>query len=342
MLETFGLDPVQEAIYLTLLDRMSATRAQVRRWHATIPPAQVDDALRVLQDRGLVDRKPRARFVAAPPNVALLGWLRQHASALEDAQLAIGALTSRYHAVPRRLDPFDLIEVARGNRARDLVEGARRNVRHQIRGFEHPPYRSAIRGMDPTEREHLARGIRYRLIYDRAAIDARENLDDLRDAIAAGEESRVVGELPSRLILVDDQLAFLPLQHGLPIAESLLIVRPSALLTALSAFFEVVWEKALPLSVGLVPEAGQAGAPFDDSLTVVADLLAAGLTDKAIARQLSISVRTVERHVRRVIAALGAKTRYQAGFLAASRAKPSAEGTPSKGSRGGAEEPLSF
>jgi DNA-binding NarL/FixJ family response regulator len=43
-------------------------------------------------------------------------------------------------------------------------------------------------------------------------------------------------------------------------------------------------------------------------------LLADGATDEAIARQLSISVRTVQREVRQVLDQVGARTRFQAGL----------------------------
>jgi DNA-binding NarL/FixJ family response regulator len=46
----------------------------------------------------------------------------------------------------------------------------------------------------------------------------------------------------------------------------------------------------------------------------VLQLLAAGATDEAIARRLSISVRTVQREVRQVLDLVGARTRFQAGL----------------------------
>jgi DNA-binding NarL/FixJ family response regulator len=45
-------------------------------------------------------------------------------------------------------------------------------------------------------------------------------------------------------------------------------------------------------------------------------LLAAGLKDEAIARQLGISLRTVHRRTSELSLALGARARFQAGVLA--------------------------
>lgn len=48
-------------------------------------------------------------------------------------------------------------------------------------------------------------------------------------------------------------------------------------------------------------------------------MLAAGLTDKAIARQLDISMRTAHTRVQQLMALLEADTRFQAGMQAKAR-----------------------
>ena len=56
-----------------------------------------------------------------------------------------------------------------------------------------------------------------------------------------------------------------------------------------------------------------------DQRRMLLGLLAAGLTDEAIGRQLGWHPRTVQRHVRRLMTELGAQTRFQAGLQAARR-----------------------
>ena len=48
-------------------------------------------------------------------------------------------------------------------------------------------------------------------------------------------------------------------------------------------------------------------------------LLAAGLQDVTVARQLGIATRTVERRMQTLMRELSATTRFQAGWLAAQR-----------------------
>jgi len=66
------------------------------------------------------------------------------------------------------------------------------------------------------------------------------------------------------------------------------------------------------------PKARPAGTP-DESTRALLALLAAGLTDEAIARSLGISLRTVQRRIHDLMETLGATTRFQAGMAARER-----------------------
>lgn len=118
----------------------------------------------------------------------------------------------------------------------------------------------------------------------------------------------MAGDVPLRLAIYDGKVATLPALTGRPVTEGVLVVRPSSLLDALIALFEQVWATALPLSL----EESAEGDDADDDRTLIA-LLAAGMGDQAIARQLGISLRTVGRRVQRVQTGLNAATRFQAG-----------------------------
>src|SRR5579875_1608325 len=66
MLECLGLDHVQEALYLTLLERRSATPAQLARRHPEIAREQVEGALAVLEARGWLRPGPARRAATWP------------------------------------------------------------------------------------------------------------------------------------------------------------------------------------------------------------------------------------------------------------------------------------
>ena len=62
-----------------------------------------------------------------------------------------------------------------------------------------------------------------------------------------------------------------------------------------------------------------AGPPLDERDRRILSLLTVGASDQVVARQLGVSVRTVERRVRYLTEHLGAATRFQAGVQAVRR-----------------------
>ncbi|MDX6281300.1 MAG: hypothetical protein QOH03_2371, partial [Kribbellaceae bacterium] len=67
----------------------------------------------------------------------------------------------------------------------------------------------------------------------------------------------------------------------------------------------------------LSPSASDGPLTFEDQQLLA--LAAAGLTDQAIARRLGVAQRTVERRMQRILKALDATTRFQAGLRAGQR-----------------------
>ena len=95
------------------------------------------------------------------------------------------------------------------------------------------------------------------------------------------------------------------------------MIHSSSLLDTLSALFEAIWATAVPVRFG--DDEAEAVGDDGDQRRMLLGLLAAGLTDEAIGRQLGWHPRTVQRHVRRLMTKLGAQTRFQAGLQAARR-----------------------
>jgi DNA-binding CsgD family transcriptional regulator len=130
----------------------------------------------------------------------------------------------------------------------------------------------------------------------------------------------VVPELPIRLLIVDRRIALVPLLSGPDRDVGALIVHRSGMLDALLALFDRVWRDGLPLVLGtdgVVEGASGDGLPELDAR--ILGLLLAGLTDQAVANQLGLSMRTVQRRVRALMDLVAAETRLQLGFQAARR-----------------------
>jgi DNA-binding NarL/FixJ family response regulator len=149
------------------------------------------------------------------------------------------------------------------------------------------------------------------VVYDQAAM-AEFPFRYVREAIGLGEEARLAGRLGLRMFLVDDRLGMVPMKAGQSLFDGMLVIHRSAVLDALSELFELIWQRAVPLNVGSEAEDAHL-ADTDD--TALLGLLAAGLGDAAVARQLRLSLRTVERRISRIMVRLNAKTRFQAGVI---------------------------
>lgn len=117
---------------------------------------------------------------------------------------------------------------------------------------------------------------------------------------------RVLSTLPVRLYIADDRLALLLLDNAPEPLSSAVVLHPCGMFDALTLLFETLWARAVP---------AQPTAASEHLVT----LLLSGLTDDAIARQLGIGERTVQRQIAGLLWTLGATTRFQAGAQAALR-----------------------
>ncbi|SPT58557.1 LuxR C-terminal-related transcriptional regulator [Actinomadura madurae] len=300
LLEGLGVTAAEETAYRGLLREGPSTLAGLAARLGT-SAAAVRRLLPRLEELGLVTRlagRP-LRLLATPPHVAVEALVASRQEEIARTRAAIGPLLAE--AAPH---PEELVEVVSGRAAvarryLQLLQGAR----EELIVLVHPPFATDVTVSSEEQERTMRRGIRVRGIYGPEAFGEPGALDRVRRAVASGEQARL-GAVPIKLAIADGRTAMLPLtsEHASSV-DSSLIVHPSALLDALVSLFEALWRGALPLP-------GE-DAPDDAVLT----LLAAGLTDDAIARRLSISTRTVQRRVRDLCDRLGARTRFQAGAL---------------------------
>jgi DNA-binding CsgD family transcriptional regulator len=156
----------------------------------------------------------------------------------------------------------------------------------------------------------IASGRRSRAIYPVRAL--HEAPEALLARAQAGEQVRVIADLPTRLFVIGTTHAVLPEPLGMA-DEPRLLVRQRALVEALTLMFELMWERAAP-----VPDL-DFGEARPDLRRFLLQQLAAGAKDEQIARTLGISLRTVRRRVAALLIELGVDSRFQAGVEAVRR-----------------------
>lgn len=191
------------------------------------------------------------------------------------------------------------------------------SAQREIRAFDSPPY-SLPNDENYTELENLDRGVRYRVVYDRRALELPDAASRISAYAASGEQARVTAGIPLKLGVADRQLAMLQHfpdpRHGEPRA---LLVRGTAWIDVCLALFNEVWERAVPLQYGRSTIPDDPTAPDADDIHMLS-LLLTGLPDKAVASQLGVSIRTVQRRIRDLMDLSGTRTRMQLGWYAAS------------------------
>ncbi|MER5689244.1 hypothetical protein [Streptomyces sp. NPDC002205] len=142
-------------------------------------------------------------------------------------------------------------------------------------------------------------------------------MDAVDRAVTAGEQVRIVDAVPLELLIADRELALVPIVGSTSGSdtEGALLVRPSALLDALLALFDLVWERASPVTVTAEgPAQESARGDVDHMDGRILGLLAAGLNDQAVSGRLGLSLRTVQRRVHGLMELTGARTRLRLGI----------------------------
>jgi sugar-specific transcriptional regulator TrmB/DNA-binding CsgD family transcriptional regulator len=330
MLEAAGVSPEQETVYRLLVTSGGATAEDISRRIGVSDP----ESTRVLDSlvrQGLAsptDGTPRM-FRPVPPDVALLPRIKHTADALDTARAEADRLLETYRETARRHDAGQLLEVITGAEAlRQRLKQIQVNAREEMLWFCRAQYVAMPSGSNAEEFEALGRGVRYRVLYEKAFFDDEGAVDNVVAGVRAGEMARSVPWLPLRLAIADRSVGIFPLvpggPQGSPGQPTTALVRDSSLLDALVALFESYWENAVPLHLS---ESGDALAtddatphpdlsPADGKLL---SLLVAGVADKAIASQLGLSRRTVQRRIQSMMERAGAGTRMQLAWQAARR-----------------------
>ncbi|HEY3925360.1 MAG TPA: helix-turn-helix domain-containing protein [Acidothermaceae bacterium] len=243
-----GLTGYEASAYLALIRRGQATGAEVARI-AGLPRQRIYDVLGGLVTRGLATVAPGrpAQYTATAPDAAFEQLLEQERARLirleRDIATTVAQLTPAYHAGRSVNDPLNFIEVLR-DPAAIAVRFAEYEAlaEHEILVFTKPPY-----AVEPAENVGglglLKRNIEARSIYERSIYEHPAHHRAVRKFVAAGEQARVVDELPLKLVVIDERVALFTMED--PVAGTadltIMIVEHRALASLLKTAFEAVW-----------------------------------------------------------------------------------------------------
>ncbi|WP_350279416.1 helix-turn-helix domain-containing protein [Kribbella sp. HUAS MG21] len=285
VLEALGVCSEDEQLYRALLARPESTATDLAAF-VDWPANRVGRHLKSLLSLGLASRTPGrpARYLPAVPEAAVELLALRKQAAIVEARLGAAMLTAEFRAP----DAFTVIRgpEAIAQRFHQAQQCAQDEVLVLDRLLVEP---------------RRTPGVSYRTIYDMASLSEPADLLAARSAGCC----RMLRDVPLQLVVVDRRTALLPTA-----SEVVVELGPSSLLDALVRLFDLLWQQASPLT----PSVSEGPLSAEDQQLL--SLAAAGLTDQAIARRLGVAQRTVERRMQRILRALDATTRFQAGLRA--------------------------
>ena len=304
-------------VYLSVIRMPRATRELLLA--QGLPASRLDPALQMLAEHGLVVLRAGGAIEVPPPLTAL----NQHALSLERragaARAAADGLSRIYNA-SRVVDDdergpleilTDLEHVGRAtNEAVALAESGVRCLRGmtartlELMASPLPSHREPTIGAG-------GRRVDMFTVWDTQVLEMPGALTALSARRDGGEFQRSISNLPLSVVIVDDATCIVEWSGEGRGPQGMKGHARGAVAAGLKVF-ERFWQLGTPIG-------DDAEGELDGRDAQVLRLMAAGVTDAAIARQTGFSQRTVERRVRHLMERLDAQTRFQAGVQAAHR-----------------------
>ncbi|MGV9878489.1 LuxR C-terminal-related transcriptional regulator [Streptomyces sp. NPDC003006] len=325
VLDALGLDDTCAHVYKALLAQPQANLDELRGILG-LSEAELGDSLDRLSGLALIRpclEEPHI-FRAVDPELGIQALIAQQQERLvaeqqrvERLRAAATRLAADFAASRPRKSVADVEQLEGIEEIRDRIHVLVREVKAEVMTFAPGGAQSAA-SMDaakPQDEELLGRGVRMRTLYLDSVRNSPATVAYAKWLTEVGGEVRTTPSLPIRLMILDSDVAIVPV-NGENSAAGALVLGADGMLTALCALFDSLWEKATPLG-------GAARDRDEDGLTPqeaeVLKMLAHGLTDEAVAKRLGVSPRTARRIAADLMEKLGARSRFQAGARAVAK-----------------------
>lgn len=284
---------------------------------------QIRGALDKLADLSMLYPTGEFQGVAAVhPEVGLAGYIHRremeiHAQQMELAsvQAATAELAAAYAAQRAQHNTTGLERLEGVNEVRVRLSELARNASRELLAFMPGGSQSqdALDSSRPLDEESLTAGVTLRTLYLDSVRNDRATTEYARWLSELGGQVRTVPSLPLRMLIADRSVALLPIDPEDTRAGAVVVQAPGVV-AALLALFDLVWERATPF--GAERPNSSEDEPVPQEITLL-KLLAQGHTDEVAARKLGLSLRTTRRLMASITAKLGARSRFEAGVLAA-------------------------
>lgn len=310
-----------DPLYLTILQTPETTMDSLRA--QGFSTTQLEQLLPVLERRRMILRATADTWTVIPPDVAMPAYaaeLEARARALRTTAQAMSRVYLRTRNTHREDAPTgpvlleSVVEVARAlhqvtTTAQEWILSSRTDSPLSRYLMDAPRPVTAA----PFVSAH-GTPLSVRLAIDPVLLPEPNVVDIMQTRLTAGDDVRLTAGLPITAAVNDQGLAMIDMgdDGGAPVGILLNAASGSG---RVQSVLEFAWELGTTWRSADTPASPKDRLdPRDRSII---RLMAGGVPDAAIARQLGISPRTVERRVRMLLDRLNARTRFQAGVLAA-------------------------
>ena len=248
-LSKMGLSVNEAKVYLALLTRSTSAVSGIVTTSG-VPQKMIYYTLQKLMKRGLCTLVPGRvkRYRPAAPRLAIGDFIKKAETDITLSRKMLVELQSQYETPRSQATLPEHMEVVQSTA--QIVEhmlSLERAATEEVLSFNKAPYAMSRRNKE--ELRGLARGVKYRTIYEISEVRTLLSRSVIEMYSEAGEEVRVVHTLPLKMMIFDRSVLMFTLDSQISSAKDLtaVIVRRSSLIDALGELFEVHWQKAMTL-----------------------------------------------------------------------------------------------
>jgi len=253
-MKSLGLTSYEAQVYCALVGT-NGTKVQELSNSLTVPRPQVYLALKRLVARGMcIEHRGKVnRYSAVLPSIAFKEIMANEKEQLRAKAKGIAELDRTHKQRVKRADPFEFVEVLKGQRIRQTPADLYKKAEKEILVFCKKIRDRNEKEMNATLRREMAllrKGIKVRCLYGEQCLKDREFIPFVRKLVDAGEVGRVAGTLPMNMVIVDKQAATFSLSTREDDITVFLFNHPS-LVTVMIASFENFWSKGRNITAAL-------------------------------------------------------------------------------------------
>lgn len=316
------LEQVTHRAYVVMLRRRRWSVEDLAREVGTSPETAQRAADLLISRLQAVQSAPGV-YEAQAPDVALRRLAAGHEQMAMRARSMVPTLTGIYEQArrPRAADSEHeepiVRQLAPGREAVEVIESMYQTTDSEL--YSMWRYGETAIAMDARTRETegfrgMAPTVMHHLIVE-ASHSEGTRAASRRFGWQANSRIRQVARAPISAVVADRHSAFVEMSsgHEEPGGVYAFVTQDAAIVGGVLRVVEALWESGGAMYVS---EPSVDGNAIDQRVLA---LLAGGASDRTIARQLDVSLRTVERRVRRILEELSAPTRFAAGCEAVRR-----------------------